>query len=52
MECLGACVNAPMVLIDKDPLEDLDAEKIEKILCRLSTRRTAETRTAIGAAFV
>jgi NADH-quinone oxidoreductase subunit E len=32
MECLGACVNAPMVLIDKDPYEDLDTEKMEKIL--------------------
>ena len=31
-ECLGACVNAPMVLIDKDPFEDLDAQKLEKIL--------------------
>ncbi len=31
-ECLGACVNAPMVLIDKDPFEDLDAQKMEKIL--------------------
>ena len=32
MECLGACVNAPMVLIDKDPYEDLDSEKMENIL--------------------
>lgn len=32
MECLGACVNAPMVLIDKDPYEDLDSEKMERIL--------------------
>ena len=32
MECLGACVNAPMVLIDKDPYEDLDTGKMEKIL--------------------
>lgn len=32
MECLGACVNAPMVLIDKDPFEDLDAAKMEAIL--------------------
>lgn len=31
-ECLGACVNAPMVLIDKDPFEDLDAERMEKVL--------------------
>ncbi|HEX5281555.1 MAG TPA: NADH-quinone oxidoreductase subunit NuoE [Micropepsaceae bacterium] len=32
VECLGACVNAPMVLIDKDPYEDLDAAKMENIL--------------------
>lgn len=32
MECLGACVNAPMVLIDKDPYEDLDAAKMESLL--------------------
>jgi NADH-quinone oxidoreductase subunit E len=32
MECLGACVNAPMVLIDKDPYEDLDTLKFETIL--------------------
>src|SRR5690348_5977341 len=31
-ECLGACVNAPTVLIDKDPFEDLDAQEMEKIL--------------------
>jgi NADH-quinone oxidoreductase subunit E len=32
MECLGACVNAPMVLIDKDPYEDLTGEKMEAII--------------------
>jgi hypothetical protein len=32
MECLGACVNAPMILIDKDPYEDLDGIKMEAIL--------------------
>jgi len=32
VECLGACVNAPMVLIGKDTYEDLDAEGFEKIL--------------------
>jgi len=32
MECLGACVNAPMILIDKDPYEDLDGQKMEDIL--------------------
>ena len=32
MECLGACVNAPMIIIDKDPYEDLDGTKTENIL--------------------
>jgi NADH-quinone oxidoreductase subunit E len=32
VECLGACVNAPMVLIWKDTYEDLDAESFEKLL--------------------
>jgi NADH-quinone oxidoreductase subunit E len=32
MECLGACVNAPMILIDKDPYEDLTGDKMEAIL--------------------
>ena len=32
VECLGACVNAPMVLIWKDTYEDLTAESFEKVL--------------------
>jgi NADH-quinone oxidoreductase subunit E len=32
VECLGACVNAPMVLIGKDTYEDLTAERFEKVL--------------------
>ena len=31
-ECLGACVNAPMILIDKDPYEDLDGPKTEALI--------------------
>ena len=31
VECLGACVNAPMVQINDDYYEDLNAEKAEKI---------------------
>ena len=31
VECLGACVNAPMVQINNDYYEDLSAEKAEKI---------------------
>jgi NADH-quinone oxidoreductase subunit E len=32
VECLGACVNAPMVLIWKDTYEDLTAESFEKVI--------------------
>jgi NADH-quinone oxidoreductase subunit E len=32
VECLGACVNAPMVLIGSDTYEDLTAELFEKVL--------------------
>jgi NADH-quinone oxidoreductase subunit E len=32
VECLGACVNAPMALIWKDTYEDLTAESFEKLL--------------------
>jgi len=32
VECLGACVNAPMVQINDDFYEDLNAERMENIL--------------------
>jgi NADH-quinone oxidoreductase subunit E len=32
VECLGACVNAPMVLIGADTYEDLTPESFEKVL--------------------
>src|SRR3981189_1424322 len=32
VECLGACVNAPMVLIWKDTYEDLNKENFGKVL--------------------
>ncbi len=32
VECLGACVNAPMVLIGKDTYEDLTAPSFETVL--------------------
>ncbi len=35
VECLGACVNAPMVQINDDYYEDLDTEKIEKIINKI-----------------
>ena len=32
VECLGACVNAPMMQINEDYYEDLDEKNIRKIL--------------------
>jgi NADH-quinone oxidoreductase subunit E len=32
VECLGACVNAPMALIGRDTYEDLNAESFDKVL--------------------
>jgi NADH-quinone oxidoreductase subunit E len=32
VECLGACVNAPMVMIGNDTYEDLTVERFEQIL--------------------
>ena len=32
VECLGACVNAPMIQINNDYYEDLDEKKLEKII--------------------
>ena len=36
VECLGACVNAPMVQISADYYEDLDAQSFNKILDQLA----------------
>src|SRR3546814_7110197 len=32
VECLGACVNAPMVQINDDNYEDLDADSMTRII--------------------
>jgi len=32
VECLGACVNAPMVMIFKDTYEDLTPQRLEEII--------------------
>lgn len=40
VECLGACVNAPMVQINADYYEDLTPESFEKILDQLEAGKT------------
>jgi NADH-quinone oxidoreductase subunit E len=39
VECLGACVNAPMVLIWNDTYEDLTAQSFEKVLDEFAAGR-------------
>ena len=40
VECLGACVNAPMIQINDDYYEDLDKEKTLKILDQILSGKT------------
>ena len=40
VECLGACVNAPMIQINNDYYEDLDKEKTLKIIDQILKRET------------
>ncbi len=40
VECLGACVNAPMVQVAKDTYEDLTPESFERILDDFAAGRT------------
>jgi len=40
VECLGACVNAPMMQINDDYYEDLDNEKALKILDKILSGQT------------
>jgi NADH-quinone oxidoreductase subunit E len=42
VECLGACVNAPMVLIWNDTYEDLTAESFEKVLDGFASGRPVQ----------
>jgi NADH-quinone oxidoreductase subunit E len=42
VECLGACVNAPMVLIWNDTYEDLTAESFEKVLDGFTNGKPAQ----------
>jgi NADH-quinone oxidoreductase E subunit len=40
VECLGACVNAPMIQINDSYFEDLDPEKLEKIINQISNNES------------
>ena len=46
VECLGACVNAPMMQINKDYFEDLDEMKTEDIIKKLLKNEFPEPGSA------
>jgi NADH-quinone oxidoreductase subunit E len=48
MECLGACVNAPMMQIGDDYYEDLDIDSTESILRMLKAGRAPKPGSQIG----
>jgi NADH-quinone oxidoreductase subunit E len=51
VECLGACVNAPMVQIFKDTYEDLTPESFEKIIDDLAAGRPVKAGPQIDRQF-
>lgn len=48
VECLGACVNAPMMQIDDDYYEDLTPERSEEILQEIRAGGQPKTGSQIG----
>ena len=48
VECLGACVNAPMVQINEDYYEDLDYESAVKIIKSLKEGKSINIGSQIG----
>jgi NADH dehydrogenase (ubiquinone) flavoprotein 2 len=48
VECMGACVNAPMMAVNEDYFEDLDAQKARDILTRVKAGKKVSTGSQIG----
>ena len=46
MECLGACVNAPMMQINHDYYEDLDEKNSEEIINNLLKDKPVKSGSA------
>lgn len=51
VECLGACVNAPVVQINDDFFEDLTPDQFEKVLSDLQHNRPCHAGSQIGRHF-
>ena len=48
VECLGACVNAPVVQIGADYYEDVDAVRAEKLMAELRAGKRIEPGSQTG----
>jgi NADH-quinone oxidoreductase E subunit len=48
VECLGACVNAPVLQVDDDYYEDMDAEKVTALLAGLRRGERPAAGSMIG----
>ncbi|NDF12796.1 MAG: NADH-quinone oxidoreductase subunit NuoE [Proteobacteria bacterium] len=48
VECMGACVNAPMVQINDDYYEDLDEKNMETLLSQLAAGKKVTVGSQIG----
>ncbi len=48
VECLGACVNAPILCVDDDFYEDMDAELTEALLAALRRGEKPQPGSMIG----
>ncbi len=48
VECVGACVNAPVVQVNDDYYEDLDADRLGRLLEALANGEAPAAGSAIG----
>ena len=48
VECLGACVNAPILQINDDYYEDLDYKTTKELLNKIKTKKTIKPGSIIG----
>ena len=48
VECLGACVNAPILQINDDYYEDLDYKSTKELLNKIKTKKNIKLGSVIG----
>ena len=48
VECLGACVNAPILQINDDYYEDLDYKSTKQLLNKIKTKKNIKPGSVIG----